>query len=182
VKKSVPLETRLMSNFVIDAESGCWNWSASLRRNGYGQIRCGDKNLYTHRASYEVHFGPIPDGMCVCHRCDNRKCINPAHFFLGTRADNNADRNAKGRQARGADAFRARLPMPGERNGRAKVTEEIVAAIRASTVSLCKTAEQFGISPTQIARIRKGESWQSSNRVPTQQNQENADDGHKRPA
>jgi len=161
------LEDRLLSHFEIDLTTGCWNWSASKRYNGYGQITSAKKNLYPHRVSFEVHIGKIPLGLHVCHSCDNRACINPDHLFLGTPADNNADRNAKGRQAKGKDISKNRRSMAAEGNGRAKLTESDVLAIRAQSIGCTTLARKYGISQSQILRIRKGDSWQSViHRVP----------------
>ncbi|WP_198527626.1 HNH endonuclease signature motif containing protein [Xanthomonas sp. SHU 199] len=89
---------RLESLSIPVPEAGCWLWIGRMSTNGYGRIGIGRNKQYrAHRISWEHHFGPIPDGMYVCHKCDVRSCINPDHLFIGTAKDNARDREAKGR-------------------------------------------------------------------------------------
>lgn len=127
--------------------SGCRLWTANVNHSGYGVVTRRMKVTIAHRLAYEAYIGPIPPGMCVCHRCDVRACVNPDHLFLGTNADNTRDRNAKGRQARG------------ERQGRAKLTADDVRAIRRSPARHVDLARAYGVGPTAIHNIRARLSW-----------------------
>jgi hypothetical protein len=140
----------MMEKIAIDPNTKCWNWTAAKYMTGYGHFSYGGSGKPAHRVSYELHNGPIPVGFLVCHRCDNRACINPDHLFLGTPADNTADMMSKkrNRHPRGPDA------------GRAILTEADVLAIRSDTKSTQKAlGEQFGIGPRQIGYIRARKSW-----------------------
>lgn len=132
----------------------CWPWVASIYRNGYGQFSSGHrypqlKTPLAHRAAWILSNGPIPDGLQVLHRCDNRICVNPSHLFLGTLADNMVDMVAKGRQAH---------PI-GSRNGRTKLTEAQVLAIRADTRPSRTISAEYGVGQTLVSRIKSRRRW-----------------------
>lgn len=103
------LKARLLQYVAIDEKTACWNWTASLNRKGYGRLHFMGKGRTTHRLSYTAHRGPIPPGLCVCHKCGNPKCINPDHLFVGTRQENTHDMYRKGRAKPAGQPHKAKI-------------------------------------------------------------------------
>lgn len=136
-------EERLLEKTEKDGD--CWVWTGSRHSNGYGRMSVKGRSRMTHRLSYELAFGPIPDGMNVCHRCDRKACVNPAHLFLGTQADNMRDMDAKGR--------RVTPDRRGESNGRAALSEEQVREIRRLRREADLLDWQIGI----VLRVKPGQ-------------------------
>lgn len=135
---------------IINPETGCWEWQKPLHIRGYGQVCHDAKQVLAHRFSYETFKGEIPDGLHVCHTCDNRKCVNPDHLWLGTNADNTTDKVRKGRHVYGTKAHCAKLSDE-------KVLE-IVNLVEGG-MSQGKVAKMYGISQPVVSRIMSGESW-----------------------
>jgi len=130
----------------------CWGWTAALFRDGYGAFKADGTKVRIHRTSYAALVGPIPEGLFVCHRCDNHPCVRPSHLFVGTPVDNAADRERKGRNN----------PPRGERVGSAKLTEAQVLEIRRLAregLTQRAIARQFGVSQFLVSLIIRREIW-----------------------
>jgi hypothetical protein len=132
----------------------CWVWTGATQTGGYGFIGVGSGRCdVTHRVSWVLEHGAIPDGQWVLHRCDNRQCVRPSHLFLGTSQDNVDDMMAKGR----------RRIRKGEGNAASKLTAQKVRDLRASAalcrVSQAELARAFGISVATVADVVHRRSW-----------------------
>ena len=133
----------------VHKTDGCWLWTGTLGGKGYGSIRAsgngsGRRMLYAHRVAYELQCGPVPDGMYVCHHCDNPLCVRGDHLFVGTQADNLRDMCTKGR-------------------ARTKLTEQDVAIIRQRYAtekgSQQQLASEFGVTQRTVAYVVSYRTW-----------------------
>lgn len=165
-KRNGPIPRPLVERFwpKVQRTEGCWLWLGAKRRRGYGEIG-GDPSTRTimaaHRVSWELHFGPIPEGMDVCHRCDNPPCVNPAHLFLGTESANMQDASAKGR-LRNPAVFRPEKLERGAGRYNAKMTEDTVRTIRrrrAEGALLREIAAELGITFSAVDNVLRGVRW-----------------------
>lgn len=137
----------------------CRIWTGYSKDGRYGCMKIDGEQIGTHRASYEAFVGPVPPDMIVCHHCDTPRCIEPRHLFVGTHLDNARDRDAKGRGRcfEGAD-------RRGARNGRSKLSERDVVAIRRMysdcSVTQQRIAEVFGVTQGAVTQIVLNKTWQ----------------------
>ena len=145
-------EQRFTEKIGKTSARGCHLWIGAIGSHGYGMF--GWRSLYkhmvpAHRVAYELVHGAVPEGMCVCHTCDNRLCVNPSHLFLGTHLDNSNDKISKGRDRHAL----------GEAASKAKLSEKDVIFIRNSVDGPTALGRRFGVSPNQIWMIKTKRSW-----------------------
>lgn len=146
-----PIVERFWLKVAVAEPTECWLWTALCDPRGYGRIKNHGRMILAHRVSYEIHYGPIPDGLLVCHDCDNPPCVNPTHFFLGTMTDNMNDMFSKGRNA------------IGERMGTAKLTDADVKKIRelyeSRYGSYAEIGRLFGVTDGTVHLIVTRQTW-----------------------
>jgi len=151
-------------------EDGCWEWIAGKNGTmGYGSFSFEGRQYQAHRWIYEQLNGKQAVGIEVCHHCDNPKCVRPDHLFVGTKSDNMLDCASKGRNAMQRNPQRSRLregqhlwQAKGERQGHAKLTQEMVLSIRGmaqSGVRVAAIAEQYGVHPAHIRKLVLRKAW-----------------------
>lgn len=158
---------------LVDRSGGpeaCWPWQGIVEANGYGRLTDYWKKHLAHRLAYAFEHGEIPPGKNVCHSCDNRRCVNPSHLWLGSHLDNMADMRAKGRSDRGP-----KNPARGEAAAHARLTEQEVIEIRAAyanrrsagaklhrgdaPASIRGLAAKYGVTPSAIHAIVIRKTW-----------------------
>jgi len=146
-KSNITIEQRFLAN--VEKTETCWNWMG-VTKKGYGYLRVIDKRCRAHRVAYEIWKGPIPDGLLIRHKCDNRACVNPEHLETGTDADNMRDKVERNRQ------------IKGEKHGHSKLTEQQVCEIKvllADTITCTEIAKQFNVNRTAISHIKHNKNW-----------------------
>lgn len=154
---ATPVSVRFESKYVAVPFSGCWLWLDALDQDGYGRLQLpGKRTVKAHRVAYELYVGPVPAGKIVCHHCDVRCCVNPAHLYAGDWTDNVQDCLRRGRYVAGGK------PHLGERNGNAKLTEKQAREIRSRAAHgelLVALAAAFGLCISAIDRLVHRRSW-----------------------
>lgn len=149
-RESPPIEERFWMK--VNKTDGCWLWMGGKDGDGYGGFWLEGKPISAHRYSYQLNIGPIPEGLLVLHTCDQPACVNPAHFFLGTKKDNAIDREQKGRSR----------DSRGEKQGAAKLTEVKVRQIFQDSkngMSQKKIADKHAIHPSSVSKVLLKQVW-----------------------
>jgi len=147
------LEKRLARRSAVK-ENGCIEWTGSKNAHGYGNIWIDGVHVTTSRAAWILNRGPVPEGLLVCHRCDNRACINVDHLFLGTPSDNIKDAISKGRMVKPP-----LQRMIGQQNPHCRLTVDNVLEIRASKETAKSLGLRFSVSRSHIEKIRSRRKW-----------------------
>lgn len=148
-------QSSLLQHSELSPDTGCRLWSKGKTVRGYGKVKTDGKDWLVHRLLFTLVYGPIPDGMLVCHSCDTPSCVELTHLFLGSPKDNTRDMLTKDRGAR----------LFGESNGRCKLTEDQVVSILNDHRSQTAIAEEYKVHLTTVNKIKTGNRWQHLSRV-----------------
>lgn len=135
----------------VKKSKSCWEWQGRVGKLGYARIRRTDRSrVFVHRLSYEMHHGPVPEGLLVLHTCDNRRCVNPKHLYVGTHQDNTDDMFRRGRANK----------AQGERHGNAKLSDaearRLVDMFRAGEATVAQLAVRYNLHPVHVDGVIKG--------------------------
>jgi hypothetical protein len=147
LKPSTPCRPKAL-DFDVNPSTNCWEVvSHKPSSKGYTRLYIGGEMVQTHRFVYESFYGEIPEGLFICHTCDNRVCINPEHLFLGTLQDNVSDMVAKDRQAKGSNIANS------------KYSEDQIKDIKYGAAPVKELMNKYGMSKANICKIRQGKLW-----------------------
>lgn len=152
-------ERRFWAKVARGPKKKCWTWTGAVTNRGYGNFYHNGAYVGAHRVAWLLAHGEIPEGLCVLHKCDNRRCVNPYHLWLGTKSDNSLDCSRKGRRySPSAECLRR-----GEQHGIAKLTNqqalEIYRRYSEQDTTLRRLADEFGIGRQSVWNIVHGKTW-----------------------
>lgn len=156
---SLPLGEYIAKKITEDKATGCWNWAGKPAQDGYGKAKRLGKTIRAHRLSYNHFIGEIPEGLFVCHKCDNPLCVNPDHLFLGTHLENEADKDVKGRRSPSPSISHPHTMPRGSQHSKSKLTESEIRLIRADSRPTYQIAAQYKVHATTIQRIKSFKNW-----------------------
>lgn len=169
LKRLADTMRRIEARSIPEPNTGCWLWMGAIDKDGYGRFSVTKVAIRAHRASWLVHCGPIDVGLFVCHRCDVRACVNPAHLFLGTHQDNIADMMRKGRRnsPRGDKSGARKHPSSmfrghGEATSSAKLRDvdiPIILGLLSQGRTNTAIARLYGVTNSAISKIKTGQQW-----------------------
>jgi hypothetical protein len=150
LRAASPIDERTITRFwsKVDTSGECWEWHGAVSNHGYGQFKLAKRIVPAHRAAWLLTHGAISDGLFVCHQCDNRRCVNPSHLFLGTHSDNMRDAIAKGRVSRVQ-----------RRDGLAPDTVRSIRRLFDLGTPKKAIARRFGIYPSTVRDILNGKTY-----------------------
>lgn len=163
-----PAIARFRALVAVAGDDDCWLWKGAPGKTGYGRFWLNDHQVGAHRASHVLLKGPVPDGLLVLHRCDNPRCVNPRHLFLGTHSENMVDKVSKGRancargERHGSRTEPHRVPRGEAKRAQCKLSKAAVAEIRtrsAGGTSQSTLAREYGVHQSLVSRVVRGLRW-----------------------